>query len=226
MPQPSGRLFRRLWRTMPDRVPIVFQTQTAPGVYTSGNVTDCWWRPGGSGEAAPSQGVYTRSLRTWFIPKEKRITSPNVGDLIVGNYTDGPFVDPLTTWTVLSISDVGALGAWSCDSISLQLQADLRDSGTISRPTNAQDAQGRMSLLTYTPVASGVPCKVQPMDSLAGDVFDRRTIPNQLAGYLGYFLDVRAKDVLSVNGANYTIKATTQPERIDVLQTLELELIL
>lgn len=219
-----GPAFRALWQTMPDRVTIVYRAQVTLGTYSDSAVSNAWWRPGDSGEAAPSFGVYTRSYRSWFVPKAMYADNPRVGDLIVNPVTD---IDPsAVTWTVLGVSDVGALGAWKIDVVSLALQANLRSSGLIERPTQTQDATGRLALTAYTVVAADVPCRVQPEDGAASEVMDRVTIPYRFDCYLGYRVAVRARDRVTVDGTTYTILSSEMPERIDALQKLTLEVIL
>lgn len=212
-----------MWRQMPDRVAITYREQTTPGVYTSSTVYDCWWRPQGQSEGGPSQGVYTRAYRDWYMPLERRSTPPEIGDVIVSPVSG---IDPVSSsWTVLSVTQAGALGAWQCGTVCLALQAGLRQTCSVERPTNAQDSAYRASLATYTSVASGVSCRLQPQDGNANDVAGRVTIPRRYTLYLGQRVEVRAKDVVIVSGVRYTVVASLTPDQLTDLQTCDLELL-
>ncbi len=207
---------------MPDRVTVGYREETSLGTYASAvSVGDAWWRPGGSGELAPSDGVAIKSLRTWFFPKTAFAGVPAIGDLIVSPVST---IDPVAaTWTVLGSNDVGALGAWSLDTISLQLQAGLRGTLTFSRPDNTRDAAGRPALSNYSSYASSVPARVQPEDGAAGEVLGRVTIPRMFTAFLGTRVAVRARDRAYDGSVYYTVKSSQMPERLDELQRIELE---
>lgn len=213
-----------MWRLMYDRSSTTLRMQTSPGNYTNTTWPECWWRPGPSSEAAPSQGAYTRSDRTWLMPKETNANIPDIGDLITNSVTD---IDPVVfTWTVIGISDVGALGAWAVDSISLELQSGLTGTANVTRPTNAQDAAGRQLLSNYTAVATNVPAKLQLMDSNSEDALGRRTMPKEYVIYMSTFVDVRALDLINTGGGNYTVLTSRNQNRIDQLQEISVEAIL
>lgn len=218
---------RRLYRIMPDRVTVGFRRQTALGTYAAGvDVADAWWRPaaGGTTEHDPSSGVYTRSDREWYFPKTAYAQTPAVGDLL-----DSPVstIDPATaTWTVLGVDHAGALGAWKLTSVSLAIVTALRTLLTFERPSNTQDAAGRMSLASYSTLAANVPARVQPQDSEAGDVLGRRTLPKHFTAYCTQQVAVRAKDRATDGaGTAYTVLGYREPERLDALFAVDLEVI-
>lgn len=223
---------RSRFTLVPDRVTVGYRPQTALGTYaTATDVPDSWWRPGVSAELAPSFGVATRSLRTWYIPKVRFTTAlagdpptPAVGDLLVSPVTD---IDPVSaTWTVTAINDAGALGAWTLETVSLQLASNLRGTITVTRPDGARDASGRPAP-SYTTLASAVPARVQPQGGTAGEVFDRVTMPKRYTCYAGAFVDVRAKDrVTDGEGVVYTVVGSRNPERLDALFEIDLERVL
>jgi hypothetical protein len=165
-------------------------------------------------EAAASNGVYTTGdLKIVLVPAElsfalkTRDTATWNGD----------------TYTILSIErfEVADLSVLTCR--NLILANDLRQTGTLNRPTNAQDAAGRPTLASYTTVAADIPCRVQPMGGTAGDVLDRRTIANRYTAYLGQQVEARAKDKFVVGGVTYTVLEWKNPERIAELPSLTLE---
>jgi hypothetical protein len=98
--------------------------------------------------------------------------------------------------------------------------------GALQRPSNtARDAAGRQALSSYTTIASGVPCRVQPLGGEAGDLLDRRAIPQRFTAFLGVQLTPQALDVFSVGSTTYTVLDWKLPQRIDELMTLSLELL-
>ncbi|HXD88527.1 MAG TPA: hypothetical protein VN641_18705 [Urbifossiella sp.] len=216
---------RNLWSIMPDRATLGYQVQPSLGVYAAAvPVNDCWWRPAQTDELLPSFGVAVRSLRTWFIPKTKTTIVPAIGDLITNAVTA---IDPVVyPWVVTGLQDVGALGTWRLDSISLSLQANLRGSLTFSRPDDAVDSSYRPFPI-YTEYATAIPSRVQPEDGSAVEVFDRITLPSKFTAVLGVRVAVRAKDrAVDDNGNTYTILSSEMPERLDEMQRLALEVIL
>lgn len=206
---------------MLDRASVTLRMQASPGTYSNVTWDEAWWRPAGTLEAAPSQGAYLRASRSWFLPKETNANVPDVGDLIVNSVTDIDAVQ--VTWTVLGVTEVGALGAWSCDSLSLELQAGLSSVANITRPALTQDSSGRQLLASYSNVATSVPCKLQLENSGAEDTLGRRTIPQQYTLFLGIFTAVQAKDRVEVGGSNYTILSSLNPNRLEELQELTVE---
>lgn len=197
---------------------------TFTSVRTAGNQTtpvpDAGFYPGATGEASPSNGVYTKGTATFSVraaavagvggakPRD-RVTRSN-GDV----------------YTVLSASPGNITQVWQLSCVCLKLAADLRQTGVLSRPANTQDGAGRPSRASYATVTDGIPCRVQPLGGQATDSLDKRTIPQRFAAYLGVALDARAGDRFTCDGANYTILAVGNPERMDELQTLSLEILL
>lgn len=220
----NATLLRYGWRLMPDRATVSYQAQTSLGVYDPAvSVANAWWRPGVTVEGAPSDGVYIRSLRTWLFPKQFYDGVPAIGDVITNPVTA---IDPVAVaWTVTGLSDVGAIGAWSLDSISLTISADLKDLVTFSRPGNTQDAAYRQALTpaSYTPYAVNIACRLQPEDGSAAVVMDRVTIAPRYTLYLSQRVAVRAKDLAAVGGQTYTVIASVMPDRISDVQTVTLE---
>lgn len=222
IPAPAMRL---MWSMlMPDRATVTYREQTSLGVYSSSSVANTWWRPGGgSTEGAPSDGVFVRGSRSYFIPKSSYSGPPRIGDLIVSPVTG---IDPVSlTYTVLGVSDAGALGAWELGCVCLQLQSDLRQTLSFLRPNDAVDSAYRLTP-TYTTFASGVPARIQPEGGDGMPVYDRVTMPSRFVAFLGQTLALRAKD-RAFDGTNYyTVLSYEMPERLDELQRVDLEIIL
>jgi len=212
------------WRLWPEREDVTFLKQTAVGSYDEYRLS---FSPGGAAkrraitwkEMTASAGAYTSQDKAWLIPAANLPGGvlPAPGDIV----RDSADVD----WTVGDVT-VGKFGnTHKCVCRALAIVNALSATGTLTRPSNAQDSAGRMSLATYSTVGT-VACRVQPQDSSAGDVFDaRRTIVRKYAAYLATPLAVLAKDVFTVGGQAYTVLGFRNPERIWDLQSLDLELL-
>lgn len=168
-------------------------------------------------EAANSNGVYQS------------------GDIKVTVATDGVAFTPkprdTVLWggdlyTVLEVAGSAWTKHWVLHARNLVIAADLRQMGTLARPSNAQDAAGRPTLASYTTVSANIPCRVQPEGGTAADVGERRTIPKRFVAILLTQVDARAKDTFTCDGVTYTVLEARNPERIDQLPSLLLEKVL
>lgn len=129
-------------------------------------------------------------------------------------------------WTILSATPPGIEGVWNLTARDLVLANDLRQTGTLSRPSNAQDTAGRPTLASYTAVVTDVPCRVQPEGGTATDQLGRKTIPQRFTAFLGQQVEARAKDKFVAGGVTYTVLEWKNPERITDLMSLTLEKVL
>lgn len=172
-------------------------------------------------EGAPSRGVYTKG-RARFSIKAAEL------DAVGGAKPRDTVTLGTKVYTVLSAELGRITNVWQIDAICLALAADLRDTGGHYRPANARDDAGRPARATFAQVAGtgDIPCRVQPLGGQAGDVLDKRTIPQRFAAYVGTPLDARAGDQFRVGSTHYTIVGSSNPERIDELQVLTLEVVL
>lgn len=172
-------------------------------------------------EAAASNGVYEAGDVTFSIRQSllAAVGGAKPRDTVV-RASDGQ------TYTVLTATPTVMTKVWDVTCRNLVLAADLRQTGTLARPTNAQDAAGRPTLASYTTVAANIACRVQPEGGAASDVGDRRTIPKRFAAILGVQVDAHAKDTFTCDGVTYTVLESRNPERIDQLQSLVLEKVL
>lgn len=207
------------------REDVTLRARTAlPGTYTNHTLSATGGaakrRAPTTAETDPSAGVYTNARLNWLLPAENlpANVAPVPGDIIL----DADAV----AWTVLSVM----LGKWEntyhCQTISLALANGLSVTGTLSRPSNAQDAAGRQSLATYSTVGTSA-CRVHPVTGpAAGNIMDRRTAPELYAAFLATPLDARAKDRFTASGVTYTVTGVDHPQQLDKLQELQLELIL
>lgn len=178
------------------------------------------WRAVNWKEAAASAGAYTSADQVVLVPDPVLPlgVKPKAGDKIVRTAQgDAP------AFTVLEVT-VGKFGlTHRCVCRNLVLVGGLSGTGTLSRPTAAKDAAGRPALSAYTVVAEDVPCRVQPEDAAAADVFDRVTAPRRFTAYLAETLPARAKDVFTSDGLRYTVLSSRNPQRLGDLFALDLE---
>lgn len=196
---------------------------TYTSVRTAGDsavtVPDAGYYSGGSSEGSPSYGVYTKGRAKFSIRGEAL-------DSVGGAKPRDTVTLGGTVYTVLSATLGEVTQVWQIDAVDLVLAADLRQTCTISRPSNAQDTAGRASLASYTAVATDVACRVQPEGGTATDLLGRVTIPKRYTCILASQVDVRAKDRVVADGVTYTVLSVQLPERITDLPTLTLERVL
>jgi len=230
---------RNEWQFWPDRENVVLRKQTALGVYDSHPLKatggSCKRRAPNWKEMTASAGAVTSRNLVWLIPDANLLENvkPRAGDQIRAIETaTGEEIDH----TILEAT-VGKFGnTHRCVTIALAVVYELSATGVLTRPSNAQDAAGRSALTSYSQVGETVRCRVQPLDSDAGDHQGRRTVVRKFAAYLERPLAVRAKDVFNVTtyaspgGAvasvqGYTVTGFRNPERLDQLMSLELELL-
>ncbi len=230
---------RNEWRFWPDRENVVLRVQTALGVYDSFRVAATG---GGAKRRAPtwkemtaSAGAVSSRNLVWLVPAANlpENVQPRAGDQIRAVETaTGLEIDH----TVLEVQ-VGKFGnTHRCVTLALAVVYELSATGTLTRPDNTQDAAGRAALTNYTAIGEPVRCRVQPQDSATEEVLGRVTMPRKFEALLETPLAVKAKDVFTVTtyvspgGAvastqAYTILGFRNPERLDLLQSLDLELI-
>jgi hypothetical protein len=213
------------WRFWPEREDVTYRVRTAvAGTYTDHSLTATGGaakrRATGLAEPSPSYGVARASRLVWLLPDEVLPDSvtPVPGDIV----QDDDEVD----WTVLSVDKNKWGQTWRAQTISLAIANSLSVTGTLSRPSTAQDTAGRQSLASYSLVGNSA-CRVQPEDSQADPaLLDRRTMPRRYTAFLATPLAARAKDRFVVGAVTYTVTGLRFPERLDELFRLDLELVL
>jgi len=219
-------LFRSLWRRMPDRRTVTFRRRTAATpTYTNYTVKEAWYRPDGDEEGAPSQGVYLRRRRRWYFPKEKLANgtiAPAPADLVVNTTTA---IDPTAgSWTVLRQSEAGALGAWELNCVLLEVRGSFAVTVTVQRRGTAQDATARwMPTTTDFATASGW---FQPDGSEANaNLLEKTQMPTRGTIYFGtYVSGLLATDTLNVGGTSYNVMSMQDPQHLEELQSVTVEL--
>lgn len=198
---------------------------TFTSVRTAGNqqvtgVTDATFDFVSVRQAAASNGVYQFGDVSFSIRQSllTAVGGAKPGDRVLRT-SDGQ------TYTVLTAIPTVMTKVWDLVCRNLILAADLRQTGTLSRPSNAQSSAGRPTLASYTDVAANIPCRVQPMGGSATDELGKRQMPKRFTAILGQQVEARAKDKFVCDGTTYTVVEMRNPERIDELMQLTLELL-
>lgn len=169
------------------------------------------------GEAAPSRGAYAKYDVVFTLGMDDLPFEPKPRDTVTWKGS---------IYTVLDVTGSDWLKFWRVTARNLVLAADLRQTGTLSRPAVTQDSSGLPARSSYATVTGDVPCRVQPLGGTATDVLEKRTIPQRFTAFVGVLLDARASDRFVCNGVTYTVTGVSNPERIDELQSLSLEVLI
>lgn len=203
-------------RLMPNTSTVTFSQQTAPSVYTDTTVAGAWYRDLNDKEKAASRGVYVEHERNWFIPKTAYASQPLPGDLITD--ADG------NVYTALSMGEAGGLGVWKVRSVNLVIAANLRQLVDIHKPNNTQDAGGNR-VPTYVPAYTQLHGRIQPVGGDRTDVQGKLGIVAAYACYLASQVDVTPEYQVTCAGVTYQIRGFSNPERLDELMQLTLEVL-
>lgn len=221
------------WRLWPQREDVTLRVQTAIGVYDSHPLS----ADGGAAkrraptwkEMTASAGAVTAKNLVWLVPTANLPDGiePRAGHQI----RDAEDVDH----TILDAVSGKWRNTWRCTTIALSVVYELSALGVLTRPDAGQDAAGRPLPTGYAEVAR-VRCRVQPQDSDAGEHFGRVTTARKYTAYVDQQLAPRAKDVFTVTSyvsqggavasvTAYTVLGFRNPERLDQLCSLDLELL-
>ena len=213
---------------MPDRRTVTLRRRTATTpTYTDYTVTDCWYRPDETGEGEPSQGVYLKRYRRWYMPKEMVTDAgftadPLAGDLVVNTTST---IDPVAgSWTVLRQSEVGALGAWELGCVLLEVRSAFAVTVTIQRRTGVKDDTGRM-LPTTTSVATPSGWFQTAASDVNPNLLEKTQMPTRGTIYLAaYQAGILGTDTLAVGGTSYNVVSMRDPQHLEELQSIDVEL--
>jgi head-tail adaptor len=129
-----------------------------------------------------------------------------------------------TTWTVLEVARIVTLSRYRLVSRDLILHHDLRDAIDVMTPNYTFDASG-IRIKTFTSKYTGIAARVQP---ISADILDERGVRGLRISHqciVGQELDVTNEDRVNFGGKHYEIRGFHNPERIDELQVLDLELV-
>lgn len=202
-----------------DNVAAITYTSVANSGNTSVSISDAGMYLGEIREGAPTAGAYQKFPVKWSLRNSllAPLGGSKPGDLI----TDSSSL----VHTVLTATPPVISGVWQVSTIRLAIAPALAQSGTVTRPTNAKDSTGKLTFATYTTIAAGVVCRLQPIGAEAKDIMQRRTMPQGFTAYLQSQVTPQARDVFTVAGQDYTVLGFHNPLRIDELPTLTCELI-
>lgn len=196
-----------------------------PTTFTSYTLTDCKRRAPTYKEMSASQGVYVGTDLVWLIPfailpSGFRTSSPPIIPTVGERITDSDGQN----WIILE-STSGKFGnTIRCVTRNLALHYDLVNLLTHSRRSAAVGASG-LPAPTWTNVVTNVPCKVQAIDAGMEQIHGGAAIPKRYNVFVETRLDVKAGDRLTVSGTIYTVTGHRDPDRIDMLQTIQAEIV-
>ncbi len=216
-----------MWRQVPDRRTVVYrQRATVTPTYTDYVVRNCWYRPDETREGQPTQGVYIKRYRRWYMPKEMTIAAgfgdPLPGDLINSTSTT---IDAVSrTWTVLTQTEAGALGCWQVGCVQLEVRSAFAVMVTVQRRTGAKDATARV--LPTTTNAAAISGWFQASGSMTEEkLLDKTQLPTKGTIYFQpYVAGLLGTDTLNVGGTSYNVQAMADPQSLEELQSVEVEL--
>lgn len=218
------------WRVMPDRVSVTLRSQQSPGLYADVPAPSCWRRGNGLVEGESSAGVYCFQRATWFVPKLSRVPQPKPGDLIRLSRIDNaasPHHGLHGDYIVLpgGVSEVGSLGAWSCDTAIPFLQDGLTDTVTVWQPHQVSGDGARPTELGREVLAEGVAAKIMPDSPLTMDeTFGQMARPLAAKCYLATAVNIRPHSyVEDQHGRTWTVTQQEFTEILGVLMAVGLE---
>lgn len=190
-------------------------------VTSSGNATNntyIAWTMTERLEAHPSQGVYMKFMKSYFMPRQT--WKPNVKDYITDENGN--------KWTILAVSSMYAAGGnvyknvpWLLECVNLRLEPTLETKITITNPHDTID--GYLSPLTSTGTQEfNVPAAIiqTGIDKIT---FQGKQILRRL--YNVYTYDENdyqlGATITDAAGNTYIISGTTYKTRLDELQSIQ-----
>lgn len=170
-------------------------------------------------EQAASAGAYIGQDRVWLVPNVLLPAALARDGLKAGDWVrDSSGVD----WTVLEAEKIVWGTAWKLTTRALVLVYGLRDSVTILRPTNTQDVVGNR-VPAYAAAYSAIAGKLQELQGERQEEHGKIGFLKRYAVYLGQRVTVTTEDRVQVDGVTYQITGYRDPDRLDVLMTLDVE---
>ena len=195
------------------------QTVDHTSVRTSGDVVTCILGHRHNidrRELAASNGVYTPDDLIWRLPKPTCPIRPKPRDLI----TDAEG----RTVTMLQVSYIVDQQRYRCVCRDLILANDLYDTIDVETPTITYTTAGA-KVKTWEALYSDIPARLQP---ITADLVDERGMRGLRVTHeliVGQALVVTNEDRVVLDGVYYEIRGYHNPERIDELPVLDVELV-
>lgn len=170
----------------------------------------------GRKELAASNGVYTPDDVIWRFPDRYVTNKPKPRDRILD--ADG------VTWTILEAWYIFDQKRHRCACRNLILAFDLYDQIDVETPAITYDAAG-VATKTWGTLYSQIPSRLQP---ITADIADERGIRALRVTHnliVDRVLSVTNEDRVLLNGTYYEIRGYHNPERIDELLVLDVEIV-
>ena len=166
-------------------------------------------------EATASDGGCTKSDVCWHLSQAECETCPRLGDAIVD--ADGRH------WTVLAVDQSRAPARWSCTCRDLAVVHQLDDVISIEQAEYVKGVGGAM-VPTWHTWRTGIRARIQPKSA---ETAEQREALQTVKRFLVYVADDVTVDhthrVRRADGTIYRVCSSTQAERLDELQIIEVE---
>jgi head-tail adaptor len=167
-------------------------------------------------EAEASDGTYTASDLKWHLPVAQLESAPPLGSVITA--ADG---EP---WTVLEVAAQTLGERWLCWTRNLVIAGGLNQTITIQQATWTKTASGAPQA-TWTDYRTDLPARVQPISSRIEVQHDQRLARVTHQVFLAEQVLVDQNFRVLHDGAVYNLLGYREPDRIDRLIVLDVELV-
>ena len=196
------------------------QTVLHTSVRNTGNVETCvdyaHRHNIGRRELIASNGVYTPDDVIWRFPSVEAVIRPKPRDTITDS--EG------TVWTILEVGRNLATYHYRCVCRDLIIAEDLDDLIDIETPAITYDDAG-VKTKTWSVLYNDRPCRLQPFTAEIADERGIRGLRITHQIFLAQAVVVTNEDRVSFGGRYYEIRGYHNPERIDELPVLDVELV-
>lgn len=167
-------------------------------------------------EAIASNGLYTTQDVRWHLPVEDVDGDPQPGDLVTED--DG------TEWTILSVVRSTLGDRWACVCRNLVISERLDTLVTVQVATVTKGATGAHSE-SWANLQAGVRCRIQRLRASDASSLGTRQLERAFTAYMREPLVLDRKHrLVDSEGVIYRVTGYRNPERIDQLLEVDLEL--
>ncbi|QDT01265.1 hypothetical protein [Adhaeretor mobilis] len=160
-------------------------------------------------EAAPSAGAATAADALWRFVFPAGDAKPTLGDVLVDGLGH--------RWTILASKQLEAVGLWECETRELRIAYGLSDRVDVERAVWV-DNEGELEIESWTYIATAVPVRIQPVETLVDRTATPPTSTTRLEILFGGAIELEPEDrLVGEDGTVYWLEKLEQAERIDVL---------
>lgn len=170
-------------------------------------------------EPFPTEGVYQKYSLQWFVAGTLLSSvTPKMADQIIDSAN--------VIWTILNTSYEDLDQVWDFAAVNLSLAADLKDLVTILEPITDQDAAGGRIVREYHKKHFDIEARIQQVSQETVEQHGKLGRRRAFEVVVGTRLEI-ADGALLVNqatGEQYQVTGYSQPDQIDMLQQVQVEL--